>query len=54
MDNHGVGGSNGNNGNHAEDNNNSIHEQVGTRTTSRMIPRPVFISFLGGATNRNT
>jgi hypothetical protein len=39
--NNGAVGSNGNNGNHAEGNNNHIPTQVGTKTTGRIITRPL-------------
>jgi hypothetical protein len=45
--NNGVGGSNGNNGNHVEGNTNNIPTQNHTRTTSRVIPRPILPHFLG-------
>jgi hypothetical protein len=45
--NNGVGGPNRNNGNHAEGNNNHIPAQVGTRTTGRIIPRPLLPQFTG-------
>jgi hypothetical protein len=44
---------NGNNGNHAEGNNNHVPAQVGTRTTGRIIPRPLMPQFLGNQQTGN-
>jgi hypothetical protein len=43
----GAGGSNGNNGNHVEGRKNNIPTHVGTRTTMRVIPRPILPNFWG-------
>jgi len=44
--NNGAGGFNGKNGNHAKGNNNNIPTHVSTRTTSRVIPRPLLPNFM--------
>jgi len=45
--NNSVGVPNRNNGNHAEGSNNHITAQVGTRTISKIVPRPFLPQFIG-------